>query len=132
MFTGISGSKTVEIAWTIAGFNDSVRWGSAARTVLGSSTGAGSGSGSIIGRGFIWSCPSFRGRHRFALERRLERVPCEARTLHPHGKLANAGEHGQLAHVLPRLVGRRRHDVMEPLEERARLLDGVSLDRVRH
>src|SRR6478735_6625191 len=111
MLTGISGSYTVAIASTIAGFNAAVLSASAANSV-GVDSGTGGMAFGIMGKGFI----SFRRGGRLAFQRGLERVPRQARALHPHGKLPHAGKHRQLAEILDWLVGRSRHDVMKTLE----------------
>src|SRR4051812_30938481 len=121
MLTGISGSNTVEIAAMTAGFNAAVFSASAVNAVFVDSRAAGVGSG-IIGSGFMLLS---RGAL-FALERRLQRVPRQARTLHSHRKLTHTGEHRQLSQVLDRLVGWRRHHVMKTLEQLARFADGVA------
>src|SRR5436190_20377044 len=110
MFTGISGSKTVEIASMIAGFSAAVLSASAVNSVLVDSGAVGVGSG-IIGSGFIsfrrgspFGLPHSRSRHvsllsrraLFAFQRRLQRMPRETRALDPHREFANAREHRQL------------------------------------
>src|SRR3954471_5364897 len=127
MFTGISGSKTVEIASIIAGFSAAVLSASAVNSVLVDSGAEGVGSG-IIGIVFM----SLSRGALFAFQRRLERVPREAGALHSHRKFANASEHRQLSEILHRLIGRSRDHVMKTFEEGAGLAHRVSLDGVGH
>src|SRR3954466_3814049 len=127
MLTGISGSNTVEIAAMISGFKAAVFSASAANAVLVDSGAAGVGSG-IMGRGFML----LSGDVLVALERGLERMPRQARALHPHRKLTHTGEHRQLSQILGRLIGWRRHYVMKTLEQFAGFADGVALDGIGH
>src|SRR6476620_7613379 len=98
MFTGISGSNTVEMTSRIAGFKAAVLSASAANSVLvvsGVSGTVGIASG-IIGSGFML----FRRRALFALQGRLERVPGEARAFHPDRELAHTREYRKFAEIL--------------------------------
>ncbi len=106
MFTGISGSNTVEIASTMPGLQRvglrRHRRRNAARP-LSASTAA-------CVRRISWlaasrESSSFRGCRSPRVERRLERVPGEARALHADRKLPHAGQHRQLAEILD-LAGR--------------------------
>ena len=107
MFTGISGSNTVEIASMIAGFNAAVFSASAVNRRLVVDSGAAGVRSRNHGRGFM----SLSRDALLAFERRLERVPRQAGALHAHRKLAHAGEHRQLSRVLDRLIRRRRDHV---------------------
>src|SRR5215212_4641371 len=113
MLTGISGSKTVEIASTMRGFNSAVLSGSG--TTLNAFDDGGSGAGSgIMGTGFMLiRGGSFRRNPWFTLERGLERMPGQAGAFHAHRELAYAREHRQLPEIFDRLVRRGRDDVVK-------------------
>src|SRR5574338_1390184 len=99
MFTGNSGSKTVRITSMIRGLSASVLAASGTMLAVSFVDAGGSGTGSgIIGSGFML----LRRHVRLAIERRLQRVPGEARALHADRELADAREHRQLAQVLDR------------------------------
>ena len=129
MFTGISGSNTVEIASMIAGFN-----------AVGFLRVGSELASSVVSR-------HRRGRRRdhrqrlhviqstcvcFALQRRLQRVPRQAGALHADRKLAHTGEHRQLAEILDRLVRRRRDHVWNCSNSARASLDRAALDRIGH
>src|SRR5918993_5678278 len=129
MFTGISGSNTVEMALMIAGFNAAVLSASITSSAVVLVAGGASGGGVCMTFRFFMS---FSRNRLFAVQSSLQRMPAQAGTLHPNWKLAHPGQHRQLAHVLDRLIGRGRHHRVEALKERVRSLHGLSLDRVGH
>src|SRR5689334_25347740 len=105
MFTGISGSNTVEIASTIVGLSAAVLSGSGVNSVLVDSGTGGIASG-IMGSGFM----SLGRGALLPLQRRLQGVPRQARAFHSHREFSYACEHRQLAKILHRLVRRRGDD----------------------
>src|SRR5207245_9979206 len=67
------------------------------------------------------------------LERRLERVPREARALHADRELADAGEDRELAEGrVYRIPGTARDHLAKSLEQAGRLGLRLALHRVRH
>src|SRR5215212_7060180 len=117
MLTGISGSKTVLSASTIP---------------FSTSAGSAAAASGVSWFGSTMGCLLLLGRDRMVLlvESGLQGVPGEGSALDPHRVLAHAAQDGELADVRVRLS--LRHQLVEVVEQRARLLHPLALERLGH
>src|SRR5438067_4076833 len=134
MLTGISGSNTVDSVSMIRGLSAAVRAGSLVMpSVIAALAGAGGTADGCWTRGSAFMI-GLLSRHDVSagFGSGTERVPRQRRALDPHRKLADTGQHRELAEILDGRVRRCGDRAMEALEQCLRLGHRLPLHAFGH